>query len=184
MLLKLLNHYKIPLLCSLVICVALIAMLVTKDPFEIGLIIFGCFAGTFILDLDYFLYAYFTDTDKDFSKSFRAFISHRDFPNAVNYLEIHKSSIEDKILNSALFQIVLAAASLIVIAARTNAFVQALVLAAFLNSIYRMYEYYFRDQISEWFWAIKVKITKKFMITYSLILFAILIFSISQLYFY
>lgn len=184
MLIKLLNHYKIPLLASAVICISLIALLVVKEPFVIGLIIVGCLAGTFILDLDYFIYAYFTDTDKDFSKTFRAFIKHGDLTNAFNYLEIHKSSIQDKILNSGLFQIALAASSLIVVAARTNALVQALVLSAFLNSIYRMYEYYFKDQIDDWFWAFKFKLDKKFIVIYSLVLLGILFFSVTQLYFY
>lgn len=184
MLIKLLNHYKIPLLASAVICISLIALLVVKEPFVIGLIIVGCLAGTFILDLDYFIYAYFTDTDKDFSKTFRAFIKHGDLTNAFNYLEIHKNSIQDKILNSGLFQIALAASSLIVVAARTNALVQALVLSAFLNSIYRMYEFYFKDQIDEWFWAFKFKLDKKFIVIYSLVLLGILFFSVTQLYFY
>lgn len=184
MVLKLLNHYKIPLLIALVICAAVIGIPVVKDPFVIGLIIVGALAGAAFLDLDYFIYAYFTDTDRDFSKTFRAFVSHRDFDNALNYLNIHKSSIEDKVLNSALFQLALAGSSLIVVSAKAHLFVVALVLTAFLTSIYKMYEMYYKDQVYDWFWAIRVNVNKKFMILYSVALLGILAFSLYQLIFY
>jgi hypothetical protein len=173
---KFLVVYKTPLLVSLTLAIVLIALRIPREPFTYVAVILGSFLGTFLLDLDYIIHAYFLEPATDFSKTLKAFLKHRDLGNAFSYIQYHRNSIKEKVLHSVLFQIVLAAISIYVVYAGPNVFIKALILSAFLNSLYRFAEHLFTDNLDEWFWSLKKKPTKDGAAVYAVALLGIFIF--------
>ncbi|OGC38854.1 hypothetical protein A3K42_00455 [candidate division WWE3 bacterium RBG_13_37_7] len=151
------------------------------NPLTIGLVIFGSFLGTFVLDIDYLIYAYVLEPARDFSKTLKGFVQHADLSNALMYIEYHKNELGDKTLNSALFQIIFALFAIFVSASPASLFIKALVLSTCGNSIYRLWEAYLKGGINEWFWAFKSKPNKQGIILYSLILLGIFIYCVAIL---
>lgn len=179
MLKKFLTIYKIPLLVSLTLSVVLIALKVERQAFTFTLIVLGSFLGTFILDLDYFIYAYFLEPSKEFSKTLTAFVKHKDAINVFSYIQYHRNDLKDKILQSALFQSIFAALCIFVIASNTGFFVKALVLSVLINSLYRLVEDYFNGLSGDWFWAVKNKPTKSVMYFYTVAIFGVFLYCLS-----
>lgn len=157
MLKKFISTYRTPLLLSVTISIILVALNTRMSPFDIGLTIVGCLLGTFLLDLDYFIYAFFLEPENDFSKTLAGFVKHRDLGNAFLYISYHAEEIKDKTLHSALFQIVFVLLTVFVASSNTSVIVKGIAISASANSVYRLFEYYFKGKIDEWFWALKNK---------------------------
>ena len=175
---KLWNFYKIPLLISLTLAIVLISIKVEKQVLGITLIVLGSLIGTFFLDLDYFIWAFFLEPASDFSKTLAGYTRHADFMNIVNHIYYHKNDLREKTLNSVFFQIVLAGMSVIVVSSTHFNLIKAFVLSIFANSIYRMFECYFEGRTDEWFWALKNKPKRNGVIMYGMVLLVVLIFSV------
>jgi hypothetical protein len=166
---------------SVALVVVILAIIVPHDVFTITTIILGSAFGTFVLDSEYFLYAYVFEPQADFSKTLAAFVKHGDLLNAVRYIQFHKNEIKEKSLNSAVFQIAMALTCIFVSAANTGFFIKALVLSIFLNSIYVMFENYFQQHSDDWFWALKTKPNKRAFIIYTVILLGVFAFCLNLL---
>lgn len=161
------NLYKIPILISITLSVVLTALSVLRDPIVIGLVFVASLVGTFILDLDYIIHSYFVEPEKDFSKTVRAYFKHKDISNVLKYINLHKDDIDDKTLNSALFQIVFSIFGIFVIYSDVYYPIKALVLSIMANSIYRLAEVYFTNKIKHWFWSFKKQPDKKGFLIYA-----------------
>ncbi len=145
----------------------------------ISMVALGSMLGAFILDLDYVIHAYFIEPNAHFSKTLAGYIKHKDFANAAQHIHFHKKELREQTLNSALFQMVLAGVTIFVVASSTNIFIQALVISTLANSLYRFSEYYFENDLEDWFWVLKNKPTSQQASIYGLCIFAVLIYSIS-----
>lgn len=176
---KLVQSYLMPLLVSLVLFVVLLAVSVERYTLGIVAVFLGSVIGTFILDLDYFIYAYFFEPEKEFSKNIKAYTKHYDILGALHYIQFHKNEIKDKTLNSVLFQVAIAATSLFIVGSQTNLFLKSLVLSIFVNSIYRMVEEFFENRLDMWFWALKNKPTRDSFYIYTCTLLVVLLYTIS-----
>jgi hypothetical protein len=179
MLKKLLSIYKVPLILSLTVFVTLVAVRGLSDPFRIVGIFIGCALGTFMLDLDYILYAYVLEPKKEFSRAIVGYLKHKDIVNAMLYIQYHKDEITDRVLNSALFQSIFALFAVFVVASGTSLLLKALVLSTVANSMYRLAEAYFEKRTGMWFWALKKKPGKQGVALYSLVLVAIFVYCVS-----
>lgn len=179
MLKKLLSFYKVPLLISTVLVVVLIALNPVNQVFYFIQIFLGALVGTVFLDIEFFIYAYIFEPNTDFSKTLIGFTKHGDLPNAFLYINYHKDEVEEKSINSGVFQIVMAFVCVSVVFATTYVFMKALVLAIFANSIYRFAEYYYKGRIAEWFWAFKKTPGKQALLFYAVGLVGILILCLS-----
>jgi len=166
---ELLRIYKIPFLISITLGVVIVALSVLKNPVDIVAVFLASTVGTVFLDLDYFIYAYATDVEKDFSKTLRGYIKYRDFSNAFSYIYYHHENIKDKTLQSVLFQVVVGAFSVFLIFSPLNSFIKALVLSIYVNSLYRLAERYFKGSVDDWFWVLKEKPSKKEVKTYLIV---------------
>lgn len=175
---KIWHIYKIQLFISLALTIALIATNIINTPLYNSFIILGAFFGTFLLDTDYLIYAYFLEPEKSFSKTLRGFIRHKDYAGAINHIYYNKDEVREKTLNSVLFQIVLAGAALFVVSSTSSLFIKSLVLSAFANSIYKMAMYYFDNKADQWFWSLKKVPTENGILVYGLILVLVLVYSI------
>lgn len=170
--------YKFPLLLAVFVSLAILALTVQRNPIQISLVILGALIGSFFLDLDYILHAYFLEPTSDFSKSVQGYMHHRDIKGLASYIYYHKNDLKEKTLNSAIFQLVLGGASILVVSSTASNFAKALVISAYVNSIYRLAEEYFeRKNSAEWFWAFKNEPDKRGLIIYSSILVGVLVLS-------
>lgn len=176
---KIFSYYKIPLLISLCLSITVIALTMEKNVPNIVFILVGSLGGAFFLDLDYFLYAYFLEPEVDFSKTFSGYLKNKEYRSALSFVHHHKEDIGDKTLNSVLFQIVLAGASLLVVSSQSSLIIKLLVLSAFVNSLYRLAEHYFGGNVDQWFWALKVKPDKKTTVIYSGVMVVVLLFCLT-----
>lgn len=171
----------ISFLLSLTAAIVILALKVERDPFSIAMVFIGAFLGAVILDMDYFLHAYFLEPEKDFSKTLVGFVKHRNVSGAVSYIHYHKDEIKDKTLNSMLFQVILAGLVLFVMPSGVSLLMKALILSTYMNSIYKMLEEYFAGNISEWFWALKTPLSRNGFYIYTGALLLILVISLSFL---
>lgn len=176
---KILDAYKLPILLALTLFVVILALTVERSVFQIFLIALGTIIGTFVLDLDYFVYAYFFEPERDFSTQVRGYTKHKDYIGAWNYIYYHKGEIKDAVLNSALFQIALAGLVIVVAGTPTSMFIKAVTISAFVNSMYRMAEEHFENRTDNWFWAFKKKPDKNTFYLYTCGLVLVLLFGLS-----
>jgi len=176
MLRKTLELYKFPLLLAVFVTAAILALTVQTNPIQITLIILGALAGAFFLDLDYILHAYFLEPASEFGKSVQGFMHHKDFKGLANYIYYHRNDIKEKTLNSAIFQLVLGGASILVVSSTASNFAKALVISAYVNSMYRMAEQHFElKNTADWFWAFKKVPDGLGLVIYSTLLIAVLV---------
>lgn len=179
MLKKIIDLYKFPLLLAVFVTVAILALTVQSNPIQIALVILGALCGAFFLDLDYILHAYFLEPESEFGKSVQGYICHRDYKGLANYIFYHKNDLKEKTLNSAIFQLVLGGASILVVSSTAGNFAKALVISAFVNSMYRLAEQHFEyKNTDDWFWALKNKPDKKGLVIYSTTLIGVLLLSL------
>lgn len=176
---RLVNVYKIPILISITVFVVLLALTVERNPMLIAFMFLGAILGTFVMELDYFINAYFLEPQSEFSKSVKGYITHHDYTGLINFIHFHKNDVTDKTLNSVLFQVVLAGGMFVVSASNASLFFKALVISTFTASIYRMIELYFQGQSDSWFWALKQKPTKEQFQYYTVALIVALIICFS-----
>ena len=179
MLKKTLELYKFSLLLAVFVATAILALTVQKNPLQIALVILGALVGAFFLDLDYIIHAYFLEPESDFGKNVQGFMHHKDFKGLANYIYYHKNDLKEKTLNSAIFQLVLGGASVLVVSSTASNFAKALVISAFVNSMYRLAEQHLEyKNTSDWFWAFKKAPDKMGLAIYSTMLIAILILAL------
>lgn len=176
---KLLEVYLVPAIVSLVLFVVILALSVERSTGTIVLMFLGAFLGTFALDLDYFVYAYFFEPEIEFSKHLRAYTKDKDILGALKFVHHHKHDIKDKILNSVLFQVTLAGLALFIVSSNSGMFIKAFIVSVFVNSMYRMAEEFFENRLDEWFWALKNKPTKQSFYIYTGCLMAVLLYTLS-----
>ena len=173
---SILTFYKVPLLISAVLTVILLALNITRDPLQIAGVVLGALVGTFVLDTEYLIQAYILEPGHDFSKTLTSFIKHGDYKRAIEYINYNKDVIQEKTLNSALFQIAIALLSIFVVTSSKVTFAKALVMVVFAQTLYKFSEYYFNDKLDEWFWALKEKPTRSKATIYVGVLIAIFIY--------
>lgn len=152
--------YKTPLLISLTLAIVFIAVRLETNILEIVFLVIGALLGTFLLDAEYFIYSFILEPTKPFSQNFANFIRAKDISNALIYGHYNKTDIEDKILNSALFQVVLAGLVIVAVSSDVSTLVMAFLLSGYVNSIYRLLELYYTGNVNDWFWALKNKPNK------------------------
>jgi len=152
---------------------------VETRPYYIVMIACGALLGALIMDLDYFLHAYLIETDSDFSRTLRAYIDHKDFRGALNFVSVQKDKVKEKTLNSGLFQIVLIALLFLLFYSQTNVFMKTLVLSMYANSIYKFAEnFYLHQTFEDWFWFLKGSPKKNWVGAYTVGLILILAYFI------
>ena len=176
-----LSIYKLHLLLSLTLVIIITAIGVETKPLNIAFITLGAFLGTFLLDIEYFLFTYILEPAHHFSKTFGTYIKHKDFGNALIYAHKNSQEVPDKTLNSVLFQIALAIMCIVTLTTTIHIFTKTLLLAGFVNSIYRLVEKFYSHTTDEWFWAIKSKPNSKQTALYLVALVGILAICISLL---
>jgi hypothetical protein len=169
-----LKFYRIPLILSISLGVVILSTNFRGTNFDIFLIFLGCILGMFVLDLDYFLQAYILEPDENFSKLLRDYIKSKDFFGALDYIIYHADEVENKTLNSAMFQFALMFFSIFIVRSDLSIFFKSLVLATHLNTIFRFLYFYFQGHGKDWFWILKKEPSKPVSFAFNFIVFIFL----------
>lgn len=171
-----LKRYNLPILISLTLSVIFIALPVIKNPITIALVFIFSLLGVFVLDLDYFIHAYFIEPELPFSKNLKAYTKHGDYFGALRYIQINGDEVEDKTLSSALFQSLFALFCIFVVSSQVYFPIKAFVLSILANTIYKSLEIYFTKDLTAWFWSFKNVPDKKGFMLYMLFVCSIFIY--------
>ena len=164
---------------SITLFVVFLALGTLRETKDILYAFFGALLGSFILDSEYFLYAYIFEPDKDFSKNLKGYIKYKDYAEAAKYIKQQKDDIKDKSLNSALFQIALGGLSIFATYSVNSIFIKTMILSTFANSIYRLLEACFNSKHESWFWAFKDKPSRNGVFLFTSVMIIILVASLN-----
>jgi hypothetical protein len=162
------KYYRLQIIISISLTVVLISQVFKNGYLDLSLIVLGTLLGTFFLDLDYFIQAYFIDPESEFSRLLKDYVKHKDVVGALNYIIYHSNDVKNKTLNSAIFQIALSVFAIYVVRSPVAHFYKALIISVLLNSIYRFVYFYLQNEYEDWFWFFKEKPGKIFIISYNL----------------
>ncbi len=154
------QFYRIPIILALSIAVVILSTNFKGNTFDIFLLFLGSIVGMFLLDLDYFLHAYILEPEENFSKMLRDYVKSKDFIGAFNYIIYHADEVENKTLNSAVFQFAMMFFAIFIVRSDVSIFFKSLVLSAQLNSIFRFFYFYFQGHGRDWFWILKKEPSK------------------------
>ncbi|MFH1960709.1 MAG: hypothetical protein ABIJ38_00565 [Patescibacteria group bacterium] len=181
MLLKqLFKRHSLNLLLALVLFILILALRLETHPISMIWIFAGCISGSFLLDLDYYLFAFLVEPSHHFSIRVKEFFHQKNFLGMVAYVGTHTDSLPRLTLHSALFQVILAVVVLYVLTSSASLFGQAFVLSGFLSSIYKMLDQHFKTKnVDSWFWILKEKPTKRFIKIYLASLVIIFFYSLT-----
>jgi len=181
MLLKqLLQKHSLNLLLALVLFILILALRLETHPINILWILVGCLLGSFLLDLDYYLFAFLVEPSHHFSIRVKEFFNQKNLVGMVAYVSTHTDVLPRLTLHSALFQVIMAIVVLYVLTSSASVFGQAFVLSGFLASIYKISDQYFKtNNVDSWFWILKEKPTKKFIKIYLTSLVIIFFYSLT-----
>ena len=162
-----LKFYRIPLILSLSLGVVILSTNFKGTYFDIFLIFLGSIIGMFILDLDYFLQAYILEPEDNFSKLLRDYIKSKDIAGAFDYIIYHADEVENKTLNSAMFQFALIFFGIFIVRSDLSIFFKSLILTTQLNTIFRFFYFYFQGHGKDWFWILKKEPSKPMAIGFN-----------------
>lgn len=152
---NLLKFYRIPFILSVSLAVVLISQVFRGGNLELFLLILGAISGMFFLDLDYFIHAYILEPEDNFSRMLRDYVKQKDLVGAFNYIIFHMDEVENKTLNSAIFQFALIFFTLFIVRSDVSIYFKSLLLATQLNTIYRFFYFYYQGHGKDWFWILK-----------------------------
>jgi len=168
------QFYRIPFILAISLGVVILSTNFRGTSFDIFLLFLGVIFGMFFLDLDYFLQAYILEPEDNFSKLLRDYIKSKDIPGAFNYIIYHADEVENKTLNSAMFQFAIMFFSVFIVRSDISIFFKALVLSTQLNTIFRFFYFYFQGHGKDWFWILKNEPHKSIIFGFNLLVLLIL----------
>ncbi len=163
------QFYRIPFILSISLAVVLISTNFKGTTLDIFLIFLASILGMFFLDLDYFLNAYILEPEENFSKLLRDYIKSKDISGAFSYIIYHADEVENKTLNSAVFQFAMMFFAIFIVRSDLSIFFKALVLSTQLNTIFRFFYFYFQGHGKDWFWILKNQPGKPFIYGFNLL---------------
>lgn len=179
---KILSSYFLSLLLALTTAVIIIALRVEKSPVNIFLIFLGGLLGVLVYELEYFITAYWHNSESAFSSNLRSLVSQKNFNGVLMLIKSHRYSEEEKVIHSSLFQIICAVTSLLTTTSSNQILGLAFSLSAFTQSFYKMYEEYIQTKsLKLWFSIFKEEPNNKFIISYILLMLTIFIYILFQL---
>ncbi len=182
MLSKLFVRYRFRVLAALTVALAIIATRGEKQAAQILLIVLGSIVGILILDLEYFIHAYWDNPDSEFSKGFKDLMDQKNYQGLIAYVDAHRPTLSKRILQSVLFQILLGGVALFLATSQGPNFGTAISLSAFVQTFYSMFEEYnYSHSINSWFWILKPAPSKSVQIAYLVIMGAFLVFTFAAL---
>ncbi len=157
---SLIQFYRIPLILSLSMGVVILSTNFRGGILDIVLLFLGVLLGMIFLDLDYFLHSYVLEPEENFSKLLRDYVRSKDFSGAFNYIIYHADEVENKTLNSAVFQFAMMFFAIFIVRSDLSIFFKSLILSTQLNTVFRFFYFYFQGHGKDWFWILKKEPTK------------------------
>jgi hypothetical protein len=171
------HRYKIPLLISLVIALAVIALRGETHWFNAVLAFLGGVMGIFVLDLEYIVQSYLVDMESEHSKEIKSSIQNKNPIAFVHYINSNEYKFGELSIRSALFQFVLMIISFYTVITGVWIFGQALILTVAANLIYtQIIELSQTKTLQRWFWIYDGTVTYKMASIYIVFILVLFVF--------
>ncbi|OGC51154.1 hypothetical protein A2982_03135 [candidate division WWE3 bacterium RIFCSPLOWO2_01_FULL_39_13] len=146
-------RYKIPILISLVIGLALVALRRETFWFFALMSFLGSIAGVLFLDLEYIVNSYFIDPMSESAVRIKELIGSKNIKGFISYINDAEDTFGEGTVRSILFQIILIVFTFYVITTRSWVFVQGMVLSMSACLLYyQIIEYSRTKTLQRWFW--------------------------------
>ncbi len=183
------DRYKIPFLFSIAITLAVIifsnqvsTLSQTELALSASIAFVGSIAGFLLVDLEYLIHAYLVDPSSDVSIKIKDLFSHGKFVALIDYYNHEEHTFGELSIRSAMFQIILAGLSLIVVTGDTWIFAKTMVLSMGATLLYFQFAEYLRAHtLLRWFWIFTGNLTDSFYKAYMVVLFIIYIYQFTLL---
>lgn len=177
------SRYKIPLLISLLIGLAYLALTAEGQWLNAILAFIGAVLGVFLLDFEYIIQAYIVDPLTDSSLKIKEYLSNRRVFGLIKYLDENEYNIGELSIRSAVFQVLFTLMGFYVVFGSRSPFIICLSLSVLANLIYiQMMELNKTSTLKRWFWIYDGELTKSSYNSYigvMLLVFCLLFYFVS-----
>lgn len=164
-------RYKIPILISLVIALAVVV--ISRETYWLTAILTfaGAFIGMFLVELEYVLHAYIVDPSSDLSNMVKEKVKNKDLKGYIEFIHSQEYNYPDATLHSAFFQILIAIFTLYTVIVSTSGFAIGLTLSLSANLMYsQLVEYQHTKSLKRWFWIYKGELNNTFYSAYFIVI--------------
>jgi hypothetical protein len=175
------HQFRYHLLTSVVLFTLIASFLITLKINNIQLfyVFLGIFLGTFILDIDHFIYWFFLKPNSEESRLVKLAFKNYDFISIIKLVNIGRLKHHNLILHHYFFQIILVLFSFFIFTSTNNIFVFSLVLSLNLHLIIDELFDFFRNPkiLQKWLFARELnQLPLKFLGRYLIIFIVIFLF--------
>lgn len=163
------KKYKIPVLLSLVVFFLYVAFRVDANWISATFALVGSLLSIFLLDLEYFAFAYVIEPTVEKSKQLKELVQQKQYKNAFAFIEQwEESSVEEEMtIRSAMFQVLTYLFAFYFISTLANPFVVCLSLAILFNLYYlQIIEFARVGNLKRWFWIYSGELTRDGYLAY------------------
>lgn len=162
-------RYKIPMLFSIVVALAILILPGNVTPVNAVLALVGAIIGFLLIDLEYVVHAYVVDPSSDVSMRIREFIHMRNFSGLIDFYNREEYTFGELSVRSAMFQIILAVMALMTITNQSWILARALALSMSINLLYFQFQEFVRTgTLQRWFWVFNGELHVNFYKLYML----------------
>lgn len=173
-------RYKIPLLISLVISLALIAFRAESYWLNAIYIFLGGIVGFIFLDMEYLIYAYVIDPMTDIAAEIKSYLAQKNIKEFLRFINENEHTFGEVSIRSMLFQVTLCVFTLYVVTTNSWVFVQSMCLSMLASLIYyQIIEFQRTRTLERWFWIYSGKLSEGFYKAYVFVMFLIFIVQFS-----
>jgi len=136
----------------------------------------GAFSGSFLLDLDHFLYWFFTHPEELDSQQAKVLLRTKNYKGLYHQLVLSRGLHKRLIFHSALFQIILFPLSFFILSSGGSIFASGLVMSINLHLLKDEWQDFFknREKLSDWlFWQVKGLAVREYLKIYMVVVTAV-----------
>lgn len=161
---------------ALFIFIAIFLVIFKSENIEIFYVFLGVLFGSFVLDIDHFIFWYFLKPNLEESRLAKAAINHRDFKAVYRLLKTSHQTHYNLVFHHYFFQSILVIFSLFIFTSTNNLFVSSLIISLNLHLLVDEFIDYQKDpkMLQKWLFSrestqLPIKFLGRYLAIFSLI---------------
>jgi hypothetical protein len=182
-------HYHLLASLAVFIIISIFLVIFKVGNIQIFYVFLGLALGSFVLDIDHFIFWYFIKPNLEESRLVKLSINHHDFKSVYNVLKTSHQYHHNLVFHHYFFQVILALFSFFIFTLTNNPFVCSLVIALNLHLLVdEIIDYFYNPKIlQKWLFAreetqLPVKFLNRYILVFITLFFVFIIFLVhSQL---
>jgi hypothetical protein len=151
------HKFRYHLLASLIIfiIIAISLVILRVDNIQLLFVFLGLLLGSFVLDIDHFIFWFFIKPNLEESRLVRTALSHYDFKSVYRVLRNSHQHHHNLVFHHYFFQVILALFSFFIFTLTSNLFVSSLIIALNLHLLVdEVIDYFYNPKIlQKWLFA-------------------------------